>query len=214
MADFLIYSGYLILFINLILYNFSFLYRRKANIFFIGYLIFSLGMQITMEVLYQLGFHNLVVVNIFFLGNFILLSLFFKSFSKTREQENFIGYTLVAAVGAIIVQNWRDTQLLFQFNLFAITLTAALLICYALIHLYNQLGTDKSYYYVTVGIVIYLLSSTVLYLIGNLTQNLSPDIKYLSWQLNALLVIVLQLFYCYEWMVTFSKKNEKKTINF
>lgn len=208
MSDFLIYSSYLILLINLILYSISFFRKGKANVFFVEFLFFISILQLVMEILYHQKIDNLILVNLYFLGQFILLGLFFRSLFTIKNQKNFILWTLISGVIIIVVHYIYDYKVLFKFNLFAIVLTSLLLISYALIHLYNQLTTEKKYYYITIGSLIYLLPSTVLFLIGNLSSGLSNDFKYISWQLNAFLIIVQQLFYLFEWKVSlFNKKK-------
>jgi len=96
--------------------------------------------------------------------------------------------------------------LFFKFNLFEIVLTSLLVVVFALLYLYKMLTDSKKYYYITVGIIIYLLASTVLFLVGNLTIGLSKEVRLISWNLNAFFVLVNQLFILYEWKVSFSRK--------
>lgn len=160
-----------------------------------------------MEMLYRLKITNLLLVNVFFIGQFILLGLFFKSFFIVKNQKRYLLWSLLSGLLLIIIESIYNYNLFFEFNLFEIILTSLLLVSYAGMHLYNQLTTEKVYYYITIGVIIYMLSSTVLFLVGNLTNDLSDEFKYLSWQLNAFLFIVLQLFYLYEWKVSFYKKS-------
>jgi hypothetical protein len=198
MDNFLIYLVYAILFLNLIFYSISFFQKKKANAFFVSYIAFSFCMQFSMEILYRLSIHNLLLVNSFFLGQFILLGLFFKSLFSNKKQIRYLQFSMYLALFLIICQYAYDYHLLFEFNLFVITLTSLLLVCYALMNLYNQLTTEKMYYFITIAVIMYMLSSAVLYLIGSLTKNLSDDFKYISWQLNAFLVVLQQSLYLYE----------------
>lgn len=206
MDDFLIYSGYLILLINLIFYSYSFFRKEKANVFFITYLAFIFIIQISMEILYYLKMNNLFLVNSFFIGQMLFLGLFYNSILKIKRQKQFVKISLVLALLVLIVQFINAPQEFLKFNLFEITLTSLLIVVFALLHFYNMLTENKKYYYVNMGIMLYLLSSTVLFIIGNLTSVLNNEVKYLSWQLNAFLNIVYYLFILFEWKVSFSKK--------
>lgn len=208
MDDFLIYLGYLVLLINLILYSISFFRKEKANIFLVIYIAFCSLMQFSMEILYQFAFKNLLLVNFFFIGQFILLGLFFKSLSEDKKQKKCMQISMFFVLFLLTCQYIYNYNFLFEFNLFAITLTSLFLVCNALMHLYNQLTIEKKYFFITIGVIIYMLSSTVLYLIGNLTNDLSSDLKYLSWRLNAFLFIVYHLFILYEWKASFFKKEK------
>ncbi|AWK02723.1 hypothetical protein HYN56_00205 [Flavobacterium crocinum] len=207
MDDFLIYSGYLILLINLILYSFSFFRKEKANVFFVCYLAFAFLMQISMETLWYLNMNNLFLVNIFFIGQMILLGLFYYSISKINVQKKFVKISLVLALAVLTIQFVNTPKEFLKFNLFEITLTSLLIVVFALIHFYNMLTENKTYYYASMGIIIYLLSSTVLFIIGNLTSTLNSDVKYISWMVNAFLNVVYYLFILYEWKVSFSPKR-------
>lgn len=207
MNEFLIYSTYSILFINLIVYSYSFFREGKANVFFVFYLAFCFTMQFTMELLYQLGMTNLVVVNIFFIGQMIILGIFYNSLTQVKSQKIFIKIGLALALLVLGIQFSIDSSEFLKFNLFEITLTNLLIVIFALFHFYNMLTENKTYYYISVGLVFYLLASTVFYLIGNLSLGLSDDLKYLTWQLNNFLVVCYQFFILYDWIKNFSPKR-------
>ncbi|MBF4467058.1 hypothetical protein [Flavobacterium sp. LC2016-12] len=207
MDDFLIYFGYFILIINFVLYTFSFFQKGKANVFFVAYLGFSFLMQFTMEFLYHLKKNNLLVMNSFFIGQMVILGLFYRSLYNLDVQKKFVVVALTLVLVLLIAQNAFDPNLLFKFNLPQITVTSLLIVVFALIHFYNILTEKKQYYYITVGVVIYMFGATVLLLLGNLTTGLSDDFKYISWRINAVLVIVYYFFVLFEWIKSFSNKN-------
>lgn len=206
MDDFLIYSAYLILLLNLILYSYSFFRKEKANVFFVSYLAFSFLLQIYMEIIYFLRGNNLLAINIFFVGQMILLGLFYNSLMHIKGQKLFVKISVIIALMVLGAQFIMDPNQFFKFNLFEITLTSLLIVIFALIHFYNMLTENKEYYYISIGIVFYLLTSTVLFLVGNLSPELSADLKYITWMLNAFLIVVYQLFILYDWI----KSNPKK----
>lgn len=159
-----------------------------------------------MEIMYHLGINNLFAVNIFFIGQMILLGLFYNSLTQIKNQKILIKISLVIALLSLLIQCILDPSEFLKFNLFEITLTSLLIVVFALLHFYNMLTESKKFYYVSIGLVFYLLASTVLFLIGNLSSGLSNEIKYLTWMLNAFLVLVYQFFILYEWIKSFSKK--------
>ncbi|RXM43717.1 hypothetical protein BOW55_18680 [Flavobacterium sp. YO12] len=207
MDDFLIYSAYLILLLNLILYSYSFFRKEKANVFFVSYLAFSFLLQIYMEIIYFLRGNNLLAINIFFVGQMILLGLFYNSLMHIKGQKLFVKTSVIIALMVLGAQCIMDPNQFFKFNLFEITLTSLLIVVFALIHFYNMLTENKEYYYISIGIVFYLLTSTVLFLVGNLSPELSADLKYVTWMLNAFLIVVYQLFILYDWIKTNPKKG-------
>ena len=207
MDDFLIYFGYFILVINVGLYSFSFFRKEKANVFFMLYLMFSLFVQFGMEFLYHLKMNNLLLMNLFFIGQMVLLGLFYRSLYKQEIQKKFVLIALCFVLLILVARIVYDPGLQFKFNLFQITITSLLTVVFALIHFYNMITENKQYYYLTIGVIGYMFGSTVLFLIGNLTIGLSDDIKYLSWRLNAFLFIVYYFFILFEWINSFLIKN-------
>ncbi|OXA73325.1 hypothetical protein B0A67_04640 [Flavobacterium aquidurense] len=208
MTDLVIYSAYFILLINVVLYTYSFFQTEKANVFLVLYLAFVFVMQLTLELMYHLAMKNLFAINIFFIGQMILLGLFFRSILKNKEQKNFVSWSLVSALLVLGIQLCIDVTQFLKFNLFAITITSLLIVVYALLHFYNMLTSNKEYYYLTIGVIFYLLTSTILFLVGNLTIGLSNEFKLMSWTLNAFLILVYYLFILFEWKVSFSLKRE------
>ncbi|MBK0370500.1 hypothetical protein [Flavobacterium agrisoli] len=107
------------------------------------------------------------------------------------------------------IQYIVQPDLIDKFNLFEILITNSLLIVYMLMHSYNMLESKREFYFVNLGLLIYLLSSTILFIFGNLTANLSKDVKMITWTLNAALTVMYQLFFLYEWKVSYVKKTLK-----
>jgi peptidoglycan/LPS O-acetylase OafA/YrhL len=158
-----------------------------------------------MEFMYHLKFDNLFVINIFVVGQMILLSLFYESILKLKVQKKIVKHSVCWALLILSVQFFIDYEQFLKFNLFAITITSLLIVAFALLHFYNILTEHKTYYYITIAVIFFMLGSTILYLVGNLTLSLSNDVKYLSWTLNAFLFLIYQLFILYEWKISFSK---------
>ncbi|MFD2041246.1 hypothetical protein ACFSJW_17905 [Flavobacterium artemisiae] len=144
--------------------------------------------------------------HLYFVGQLLLMGFFYYTLAKNTIDKKIILGGIIAGILVLIVQYGLDPSLFFKFNLLEITVTSLLVVFFALFHLYNMLTSTKEYYYITVGIIIYLLTSTILFLVGNLTIGLSENFKFLTWTLNAVLVLMNQLFILYEWKISFSKK--------
>lgn len=203
---YLINFGYVIIVLNLILYSISFFRTGKVNGYFMLYLYFAFFMNLLMGFLRLLHHSNLIVMNLFFIGDLIIVGLFYVSILKRKKQKTVIKSCIVLTLFALLIQLVMDPSQLFKFNLFEITLASLILVGFALVHLYNMLTEKKEYYYFTIAVILYMTSSTILYLIGNLTINLSENYKFISWGINAFLIIIYQLLILYEWKVSFAKK--------
>jgi hypothetical protein len=211
MDDFIIYSGYLLLLVNLILYSYSFFIKKKGISFYVVFLVFSFLLQMISEVLFLLKMNNLVLFNFFFIGQMVLLGLFYNKLMQTIRQKTFIICSIILGLMVLSVNFFLEPSQFFKFNLFQIALTSLLVVVFAMMHLYNILAGEKEFYYVTIGMIIYLLGSTVLFFVGNLTIGLSTDFKFFTWTLNATLVVLNQLFVLFEWKNSFYEKKAVQT---
>jgi hypothetical protein len=165
-------------------------------------------MQFAMEIMYYLHMNNLFAINLFFIGQMIFVGLFYESILKNKKQQLFVKCLIALVLAILLLQYFIDSSEFMKFNLFAITITSLSLVVFALLHFYNMLSDNKEYYYYTIGVIFYLLTSTVLYLVGNLTSDLTDDLKYLSWRLNAFLILMYYLFILFEWKVSFKPNKE------
>ncbi len=203
----LVNIGYLILFFNLILFIKGFANQGKAYKIFTWYLGVVFTIQIISNIFMRMNTNNLFLSHFYFIGQFILLSFFYITVLKEEFQKKLVKAGLVIGLLALSIQYAYDTSLFFKFNLFEIFITSFLLIIYATIHFYNMLNEKKEFYYVNVGLLIYLLGSTILFFVGNLTAVLSPKMSLFTWILNALLIIINQFFILIEWKKSFYKKE-------
>ena len=204
--------GYLILFLNLILFLKGVHNNSKAYKIFTWYLGVIFVVQIVSMILMKNLVNNLFLSHFYFIGQFIVLSLFYINILKEKFQKKVVKFGLFLGLITLGIQYANDVSLFLKFNLFEIFITSFLLILYATFHFYNMLNEKKEFYYINMGVLIYLFGSTILFLVGNLTIVLSPKMNKITWILNSILYIVYQIFILVEWNKSFSKKREFKTI--
>ncbi|WPO79194.1 hypothetical protein [Flavobacterium sp. KACC 22761] len=156
------------------------------------------------------GISNLFLSHVYFIGQFIVLSLFYLKLVKDQFQQKAIKIGFVLVLSTLIIQYGLKPEMFLKFNLYEIFITSFLLIIYSVFHFYNMLDDKKELYFINMGILLYLFASTILFLVGNLTTKLSKDFSMITWTLNAGLIIVYHLFFLYEWKINYYKT---KTIN-
>ncbi|WP_316635691.1 hypothetical protein [uncultured Flavobacterium sp.] len=205
---FLTYFGYFLLIINFVLYAKGFSKFGGAFKTYTSYLFLLVIVQMAMEIMTLLNILNLYLVHCYFIGQFILLGIFYRTLLQDSLQKKVVVIAMSIGLLVLVIQYGIEPDLFFKFNLLEIAITSLLVVFFALMYLYNMLTTEKKYYYITIGLVIYLLASTVLFLVGNLTLGLSDELKLMTWTLNAFFVVVNQLFILYEWKVSFRNKKE------
>lgn len=204
--------GYLILLLNLILFLKGVRNEGKAYKIFTCYLGVIFIVQIVSMIMMKNHINNLFLSHFYFIGQFILLSFFYINILKEKLQKKVVKFGLCLGLIALGIQYASDVSLFLKFNLFEIFITSFLLILYATFHFYNMLNEKKEFYYINMGVLIYLFGSTILFLVGNLTIVLSPKMNKITWILNSILYIVYQVFILVEWNKSFSKKREFNTV--
>jgi hypothetical protein len=156
--------------------------------------------------------NNLFLSHAYFIGQFVLLSLFYLNLVKDQFQIKAIKIGFFLVLLTLAIQYGLKPELFFRFNLYEIFITSFLLIIYATFHFYNMLDEKREFYFINMGILLYLFASTILFLVGNLTVKLSADFNMITWMLNAAFYFVYQLIIFYEWKVSYYKK-EVSSIN-
>jgi hypothetical protein len=127
-------------------------------------------------------------------------------------QKKIIKIGLFLVLSILVIQYSIDFDLFFKFNLFEIFLTSFLIIIYATFHFYNMLNDKKEFYYINIGILMYLSGSTILFFVGNLMTSISPRYNKIPWILNAFFYIIYQLFVWFEWKKSFYQKQNKAVL--
>lgn len=183
-----------ILLINLAVYCISFSGSGRAYTFFIGYLAWILICEIVFYVLNYQKINNLFFSHYYLIGQFVLLGLFFHEILTEKYQKNTARFLLMSIPSVLIVQYILYPEKYHVFNLFEIFVTSYSIIILALFHLYNTLDAKKKYNYICLGLLLYLISSTVIFLSGNLYTVMNRQLHKEIWVLNVVMFIVYQIF--------------------
>ena len=207
MNSFLVNLGYALLLLNFILYAVKFPKNKGAYKIFTIYIFIIILVQIGAKVCLLKGMSNLFMSHIYFIGQFIMLSFFYLKLVKDQFQVKAIKIGFVMVLLTLGIQYGIKPQLFLKFNLYEIFITSFLVIIYATFHFYNMLDEKKEFYFINMGILLYLFGSTILFLVGNLTVKFSKNFNMITWILNAGLYVAYQLFILYEWKVSFSKRK-------
>ena len=190
--------GYVFLTINLILLLKGFSSNGKAFKIFTIYTIIIFIIQLISNILFRCRMNNLFLSHAYFVLQFVILSFFYLEILKTKMQKKTVFLFLFLCPLLLAIQYANEPSLFFKFNLFEIFITSFLLVIYAVFHLYNMLNEKKVFYYINLGILIYLFGSTILFLVGNLMIHFSSELNKYTWILNSLLYVIYQLFILFE----------------
>lgn len=213
MRLFFVNLGYALLLLNFILYAIGYFKQGKAYKIFTGYIFVIVCIQIATYTCFRLYNNNLFLSHFYFIGQFIMLSLFYLKLVKGAFQKKVINIGFILVLATLATQYAMKPELFLKFNLYEIFITSFLLIIYATFHFYNMLDEKKEFYFINMGIIMYLFGSTILFLVGNLTTKFSAKFSFITWTLNAFLYAIYQLLILYEWKVSFSKSKKEQELN-
>jgi hypothetical protein len=149
---------------------------------------------------------NLFISHFYFNFQFLFLSFFFYKLFDRPVLKKLIILTLVIIEAILAIQYYQLPALFWQFNLFEILTISFILIGYSLIHLYNGLGEEKKYFYFSIGLIMYLLCSSIIFMSGNLELVFFYEPYIDIWVFNSILYIIYQLLVFKEWK-TLTKNN-------
>lgn len=202
--------GYFILFINCVLLLKGFSTNGKPFRIFAVYSVAMFVVQIASHIMVKMHMTNLFLSHFYFGLQFLILSFFYYSLLKESVQRKVIVVLLILCLSLLTVQYSLDWNLFFKFNLFEIFITSLPLIIYGTFHLYNLLNEKKEFYYINIGLLIYLFGSTIVFLTANLLLSLKTfDSFEIIYSLNVYLYVVYQLFILYD-LTAILKTNKKK----
>lgn len=201
------YIGISILFVNSIIYAKALRFKSKAFKIFTIFLVSTLLIQIILALLSRV-FHkpNLFLSHIFLIVQFTFLSLFYEKLLKNR----LIIYILFGGLIFLIIQYLNNLELLKVYNALGITITQTTIVIYSIIYFYKSLNKKApEFLIVNIGLLIYLISSTLIFASGNLAFNIKiPMNTYkLLFKANGILYIIFQILIFIEWRKNYYKKT-------
>lgn len=194
--------GLLLLLVNTVLFFITkrFFENNKLYKALLMYLTIYFSIELTCN---TLGFlkpnSNIFVSHFAFNLQYLILSMFFYKLFKERILKRIVIIILVLFLIANGIYFLNDLDLFWQFNLFEIAFISFMTIAYTLIHLYKNLGDAKNYFYFTIGVSTYMLTSCLIFLSGNIELVFFKEPYIDIWVFNSLFFIVYQYLIFKEW---------------
>ena len=208
--DILTYLSLAILLLNIFLYLKGYNLHRQAVAFkiFILYIICMFAVLATSNVYAMFSIDNLYLSHLYFISQFILLSLFYGRLF-TRKQQLIAHIVCILVLIILGVHYFMDPDLWYTFSLLEVFLTSFPLVIYSIIHLYNSLNKKGAYLYINAGILMYLSSSTLIFLLGNYQFGLDESTVSNMWFMNKVLYLFYLLLMLLEWKYNISQSKHK-----
>jgi hypothetical protein len=153
--------------------------------------------------------YNVFMQHFYELFQFILLSYFYSLLLKTKTQLYTVYLILIILPVFLLSRYLLNPTLFFEYNLMESYLTTIPLIIYATMHLYNNLGEKSDFYYVNLGLLFYLFTSTFIFLLYKLITVLNLDVfSDVMVDINIVLQYIKFGFFFYQWKLIYFNKNE------
>jgi hypothetical protein len=150
--------------------------------------------------------NNIFFFHYYFVGQFFLLSLFFRNILQSKFITKVIDSVIIGVLSSVCIYYLIFPYKYFEFNNFEITITSIPLIIYCFLFIVKKMEeADKTYFYIVSGMFIYITCSTLLFSTGNI-KVFSP-IKKVVWLMNATLFIVYHSLVFIEWYKYLRKKT-------
>jgi hypothetical protein len=201
-------AGYLLLFINCLLFLKGFSKSEKPFKILTLYNLAMFAVQmISYSVAHFYHANNLFLSHFYFIPQFILLSLFYFTIFENKKQKLIVKIVLPIVIIVLAIQYMLDFKEFYSFNKLEIVITSIPIVVYATFNLYNMLNGIRKYYYFNLGILIYLFGSTIVFLTSELMISKAREYQLIIWELNVYLYVVYQLFIMYELRNYYLNKN-------
>lgn len=209
--SFFLYAGFILIFINTVLFLIGYKQNKKAIAykFFTVYLMISFVISIAAFILAKQHIPNLYLSHAYFIGQFVLLSFFYWSLFNLK-QKPYVLITMMLVIVLLAIQYALKPHLIDMFNLFEIFVTSLPLVVYAIVHLYNSLNKSNNYLIINAGILIYITSSTLIFILGNFLSNadMSDAVRNI-YMINKILYVVYLTLILIQWKTSFRPINSK-----
>jgi hypothetical protein len=198
--------GLLILLINVLLYSAGFFSNGKAYRIFAAYLFIICIIQVLMEVLASRTINNHFLSGYYLFFQFILLSGFFYTLNLSKAKKAVILYLSLLTVAVLFVQYWLHPDLYYGINSWGFLGTTIILVLYSVLYIFEHLTQKLPFFYVTVGIFIYLISSSLIFASASAVVTFSYQTYANVFNINAVLFILYQLLILWEWKMAYLPK--------
>ena len=206
------YSGLILIITNTVLFLMSYRQNKKSIAYklFTLYLITSFIISFSSLILAKKHIPNLHLSHAYFISQFILLSLFYRSLFKSA-QKKYVMITIVLVCSILAFQYMFRPSLFYTFNIFEIFITSLPIVIYAMIHLYNSLNGINNYLIINAGILVYITSSTLIFILGNYLSSIEGNIQVSRniYLINKILYSVYLSLILVQWRTSFRPLKSK-----
>ena len=192
------------------LYFIGFSRNGKAYKIFFIYLFGVLLIDFIASKLWKwFGIYNIFTSHFYKLFQFVILSYFYATLLKTKQQLYFL-YSLLIILPIFLLSRYLfNPKMFFEYSLLETYMTFIPIIIYGVMHLYNNLNEKKEFHYANIGILLYLFCSTFIFLLFELKNVLKiNEFDNILIDTNIILQYIKFGFFFMQWEVIYFNKHE------
>jgi hypothetical protein len=136
--------------------------------------------------------------------------MFYHTLFKKLKHKNMVKSVNIFAISLLTIQYIMDPAAFgSQMNIFEIVLTNLGIVAFSVLYFYNSLLKPSDFMYINSGILLYLISSTLIFCIGNIAVEGKKNMQLIPMLVNSVFYIVYLGFIYIEWF----KSCKKTTTN-
>lgn len=199
-----------VLLLSILVHLFYLVRRGGHHILFCVYLLFIFVLEVCFHVLRNMDVSNLFLTHYYFTGQALILSVFYnkllgsKATKKVQRLLNMILYAVL--ILNMLFGNYRYIL----FNHVEVIITNLIVIVNILLYLYDHIDKPKVYYISSAALLVYTISSTTVFLSGNLLISMyKPGYTRYIWIINIVLFLLLQVAILYDTIKTTRKYDRR-----
>lgn len=191
-------------------------WKRQFLVFtYFTYFVFlNMITEFSARIFVEFGENNLPLLHLYTLGEFILLSFFFKQLFTNQIAAKKKINIFILIVSILIILNSIFLQSIFGFNSYAKTLVQCILIAYSLFYfvgidskIEGRNDKEKARLIVNVAILIYYSGSLFIFMFSDFFLRYGNGISRNFWMFNAGLNLIFQLIILAALWKVFRKKK-------
>lgn len=191
-------------------------WKRQYHVF--NFLFFFISLNIVTELLARVflnnEINNLPLLHIYTLGEFILLSIYYRILFKEKLNTFGLFIFFIPVISIIIILNSIFLESIYGFNSYAKTLVQCILIGYSLFYfiridarIEERNIKEKARLMVNTGILIYYSGSLFIFMFSDFFLKYGDGLHRNFWMLNVTLNLIFQLVILSAiWMIFKNKK--------
>ncbi|RZN83032.1 MAG: hypothetical protein EVB12_02160 [Winogradskyella sp.] len=157
------------------------------------------------------GIYNLFFSHVYFYGEFLFLSLFFRQLiEKSQKTKASLLIIIFASILVfLIILSASGYFVLSPFHPIEVLVCGLPILALAIVHLYNSLSKSLKYVYITIGVIVYKTVSVLVFTLQNFANNIDSfdNLSNILLGLNSVFLYIYYGLIIFEWFKSFRQKK-------